>query len=125
MKYAYITLVAIMFGAGWYCGSKFSSRPTIREVPVVTTKTVTETRIVEKTPDGKVVERVITQTQERSPKVSAQPKAEYRVGTLLPIASELKLPTVSASRRLGGGVWLDAQVDPRHREILIGISYEF
>ena len=124
MKYAYTTFVIIMFGLGWYYGSKFSTRTTIREVPVISTKTITETRVVEKAPDGKMVERITTQTKERTPQASTQSKAEYRLGALLPVGND-RLPTISASKRLFGDMWLDAQYDIKHKELLIGFSYEF
>lgn len=124
MKYAYIVLLVLSFLSGSYLGAKLWPRTELRKVPVITTKTQTVTKEVIKQADGTVIERLVTQNQTQV-KTSPQPKAQYRLGALLPVASELKLPTITASRRIAGSVWVDAQFDIRHKEILIGIEYEF
>ena len=125
MRYVYILLCIILFSVGWYCGGKFSARTVVREVPVVSTTEVTKTKEVIKLPDGKVVERFIEKSSQSS-KTSPQPKIpQYRVGILLPVASELQPPTITASRRLAGSLWLEAEFNIKHKEALIGLSYEF
>ena len=126
MKYAYIVTAVLSFLLGSYIGAKFWSRTELRtvSVPVTTTKEVVKTKEIVKQADGTVIDRVVIQTKD-SAKISPQPKAQYRVGALLPIASELKLPTVTAGRRLFGNVWAEASFDIRHKEVLLGLSYEF
>lgn len=124
MKYVYIAVTILSLLLGMYLGSKFFPRTELREVPTTKTVTQTVTKEVIKQADGTVIERLVTQTKDQV-KTSPQPKAQYRLGALLPVASELKLPTITASRRIAGGVWIDAQFDIRHKEILIGIAYEF
>jgi hypothetical protein len=51
-------------------------------------------------------------------------KPQYKVGALLPLGAELK-PTLTAGRRLSGGVWLETQFNTRTREVLVGVSVEF
>jgi hypothetical protein len=125
VKYVCIAASILSLLLGCYIGSKLPARTVVREIPVVTTKTQTVTKVIEKFPDGKVVERFTTQTVDKA-QASPQPKVpQYRAGILMPIASELKLPTITASRRLFSRVWLDTSLDIRHKEALIGISYEF
>lgn len=129
MKYVYFLLLVLSFVFGGYLGSKLPARTVIREIPVTVTETQTKTvtkEVVKKT-DGTVKERVVTKTEAKT-KASPQPPKpapQYRVGVLLPVASELRPPTVTVSRRLAGNVWLESQFDLRHKEILIGVSYEF
>jgi hypothetical protein len=104
----------------------FPTRTVVRtvSVPVLTTKVQTVTKVIEKFPDGKVVERYTTQTIDKT-KASPQPKVpQYRAGILMQVGND-RLPTVSASKRLFSSVWADAQFDFRHKEATIGISYEF
>ena len=127
MKYGYIvtTILGLVFGI--YLGGKLFSRTELREIPipVTTVKTQTVTKEIIKQADGTVIERLVTQTKDRV-KTSPQPKVpQYRAGILIPVASELKLPTVTASRRLFGSVWAESQFDIRHKEITLGLSYEF
>lgn len=126
MKYVIIALSIVSFLAGYYLSSQLQPGPSVRTVTTpATVKTVTQTKIVEVFPDGHTVEKVVVQT---SDKVEASPqptKPEYRAGIILPLADELKLPTVSASKRLFGNVWLETQFDIRHKEILLGGSIEF
>lgn len=124
MKYVYIVLLAASALLGGYIGVKFFPRTELREIPVTVTKEVVRTKEIVKQADGTIIERVVIQTKD-SAKVSPQPKAQYRLGALLPIASELKLPTVTAGRRLFGNVWAEASFDIRHKEALLGLSYEF
>lgn len=124
MKYVYIVCVVVCFLLGSFVGHKFFPRQVLREVPVTVTKVETVTKEVIKQADGTVIKRVITKTKDQV-KVSPQPKPQYRVGALLPVASELKLPTVTASRRLFGEVWATAQYDIRHKEITLGVDYAF
>ena len=125
MKYVIIAMLIVSFLAGGYIGSKFSTRTDLRTVTSpATVKTIIQTKVVERLKDGSVIERVVLETKDEV-KPSPQPKTQYRLGALVPLASELKLPTVSASRRLFGNLWLDAQFDIRHKEILGGFSYEF
>jgi len=126
MRYA-VTILCLISGLfGCYLGYKLRPGPIVREVPVTVTKVETVTKEIVRQADGTVTERVVTQTKDET-KASPQPKAlpQYRVGALLPVASELRLPTVTASRRLFSSVWADAQYDPRHNEITIGVSVEF
>lgn len=122
MRYVYIVCAAICFLLGGFVGHKFFPRQVVRTIPATVTKVQTVTKEVVKQADGTVIERVVTQVKDQT-KVSPQPKPEYRVGALLPVASELRLPTVTASRRLFGDVWADVQYDLRHKEITIGVSY--
>lgn len=125
MKYVYIVSIALSFVCGAVISHRIYPRTVVREIPTVVTKTQTVTKEVVKQADGTVIERVVTQTKDKV-KTSPQPlKPEYRVGVLLPVASELRLPTVTASRRLFGDVWLDAQFNTRNREALVGVSVEF
>lgn len=125
MKYVYLSLLVLSGLVGVYIGAKFYPRPVVREVPVTKLQTVTQTKVIEKFPDGKTVERYTTQTIDKT-KTSPQPKVPlYRAGLLMPVASELRLPTVTASRRLFGSVWAEAQFDLRHKEALLGVSIEF
>jgi hypothetical protein len=124
VKYANIVLLVLSCLFGGYLGHKFFPRTVVQPVPTVVTKTQTVTKEIVRQADGTVIERVVTQTKDRV-KASPQPKKEYRVGALLPVASELRLPTVTASRRLFGDIWATAQYDSRHKEITLGIDYEF
>jgi hypothetical protein len=129
VKYVYLAASILIFLSGLYCGSKFLPRHEVRtvSVPVTTVKTQTVTKVIERFPDGKVVERYITQTIDKT-KTSPQPKVpQYRAGVLIrpdhkPDLGDTK---ISASRRLMGSVWADAQYDLRHKEITLGLSYEF
>jgi hypothetical protein len=126
VKYVIIVLSSISFLLGGYLGRQLFPRDRVREVPVVTTKTntVTQTRTIERFPDGHTVEKVVVQTRDKAT-ASAQPaKPQYRAGLLLPLSND-RLPTVSASKRLFGSVWADAQYDLRHKEITLGVSIEF
>lgn len=124
MNYANIVLLVLSCLFGCFIGRKFFPRAELREVPATVTKVQTITKEIVRQADGTVIERVVTQTKDRV-KVSPQPKKEYRVGALLPVASELRLPTVTASRRLFEDVWVTAQYDTRHKEITIGVDYAF
>jgi hypothetical protein len=124
VKYVYICSLVVCLLLGGIIGHRLFPRTELREVPKLVTKVETVTKEVIKQADGTVIERVVTQTKDQT-KTSPQQKPQYRVGALLPIANELKLPTVTVSRRAFGEVWLDAQYDPRHNEALIGISVEF
>lgn len=125
MKYVIIAMLIVSFLVGCYLGSQLFPRTDLRAVTTpATVKTVTQTKVVERLKDGSVVERVVVETKDEV-KASPQPKTQYRLGALVPLASELRLPTVSAGRRLFGNLWLDAQFDIRHKEILGGFSYEF
>lgn len=127
MKYAYLALLILSFLSGGYLGSKFPTRTVVREIPVTVTQTKTVTKEVVRKADGTVKERVVTKAEAKT-KTSTQPPKpvpQYRVGVLLPVASELRAPTVTVSRRLAGNVWLESQFDIRHKEILIGVSLEF
>lgn len=124
MKYAYLILLALSCLLGGYIGHKFFPRTELREVPTTVTKEVVKLKQIVKYADGKVVETEKFVETDKA-QVSPQPKPQYRIGALLPVASELKLPTVTASRRLFGEVWGTAQYDVRHKEITIGIDYEF
>lgn len=124
MKYAYIALLVLSCVFGGYLGRKFFPRTELREVPTTVTKTHTVTKEVIKQADGTVIERVVTQTKDRV-KVSPQPpQPQYRAGILMPLSND-RLPTVSASKRLFSDVWVDAQYDLRHKEVTVGLSYEF
>lgn len=125
MKYVYIVLLALSFVCGAVISHRLYPRAVVREVPTIVTKTQTVTKEVIKHVDGTVVERVVTQTKDKVKASPQPPKPEYRVGALLPVAAELRLPTVTASRRLFGDVWLDAQFNTRTREALVGVSLEF
>ena len=57
--------------------------------------------------------------------VPSAPKPEYRIGVLLPIMVNERLPTVSASKRLFGNIWADAQFNTSTQEALVGVSVEF
>lgn len=123
MKYVYLVCALICFVGGVVVGHRFLPRTELREVPVTVTKTQTVTKEVVRQADGTVIERVVTQTKDRV-KASPQPhKPQYRVGALIPLAKDL--PTVTAARRLFGDVWVDAQYDMRHKEVTVGVSYEF
>jgi hypothetical protein len=126
VKYGYLILAIFGFAVGCYVGSYFFPRTELREVPVRVVETQAVTRTVEKLVAGEVTERVIEKTVNTS-KVSSQPKkqTEYRVGVLLPVASELQLPTVTAGRRLYNNLWIEAEYNIKHKEALIGLSYEF
>ena len=125
MKYVIIAMSIASFLAGGYIGSQLFPRTDLRTVTTpATVKTVIQTKVVERLKDGTTIERVVLETKDEV-KPSPQPKTQYRLGALVPLASELKLPTVSASRRLFGNLWLDAQYDTRHKEILGGFSYDF
>lgn len=124
MKYVYLSLLVICFVCGGFVGHRLFPRTELREVPVTVTKTQTVTKEVIKTPDGKVVERVVTQTRDKIKASPQPPKPEYRAGILMPVGSE-RLPTVSASKRLFGSVWVDAQFNTSTHEVLVGASVEF
>jgi hypothetical protein len=124
VKYVYFSLLVICFVLGAVCGSHLFPRTIVREVPTTVTKTHTITKEVERFPDGKVVERVVTQTRDKVKASPQPPKPQYRAGILMPVSNE-RLPTVSASKRLFGDVWLDAQYDIRHKEVTVGVSVEF
>jgi hypothetical protein len=128
VKYVYLAASILIFLSGLYCGSKFWSRTELREipVPVTTVKTQTVTKEIIKQANGTVIERLVTQTKDQV-KTSPQPKPQYRLGALIrpdhkPDLSDIK---ISASRRLMGSVWADAQYDLRHKEITLGLSYEW
>lgn len=125
MKYVYICSLVICLLLGGIIGHRLLPRTELREIPRTVTKVQTITKEVVRQADGTVIERVVTQTKDKVKTSPQPPKPEYRVGALLPVASELKLPTVSASRRLFGGVWVDAQYDLRHKEVTVGVSVEF
>ncbi len=126
MNYGYIILTILGFVAGSYVGSEFFPRTELREVPVKSVQTQTVTRTVEKLVAGEVTERVIEKAVNSS-KTSTKPQkqTEYRLGVLLPVASELQPPTVVAGRRLKGNLWLESEFDIKHKEAKIGLSYEF
>jgi hypothetical protein len=128
VKYVIIAMSIASFLLGSYIGSKFSTRTDVRTVTTpATVKTVIQTKIVEVFPDGHTVEKVVVQT---SDKVEASPqpaKPQYRAGILIqpnrkPDVRDIK---ISLGRRLFDSLWLDAQYDIRHKEILGGFSYEF
>jgi hypothetical protein len=127
MRYLYAAAAVFILGcvSGGYLMRRLQPGPVVREVPKLVTKVETVTKETIKQADGTVIERVVTQTKDQVKTSPQPPKPQYRVGALLPIASELRLPTVSASRRLFGGVWLDSQFDLRHKEITVGVSVEF
>jgi hypothetical protein len=125
VKYVYICSLVVCLLLGGIIGHRLFPRTELREVPTTVTKVQTVTKEVVRQADGTVIERVVTQTKDKVKTSPQPPKPQYRVGALLPVASELKLPTVTVSRRAFGEVWLDAQYDPRHNEALIGISVEF
>lgn len=126
MKYVYICLLAVSCLLGCYIGSKLSTRTVVREVPVTVTKTQTVTKEVIKQADGTVIERVVTQTKDQT-KTSPQPKAQYRVGVLLPLKNELEFEsvTVTAGRRLVNQLWLESEYDIKRKELKVGFVYEF
>lgn len=124
MKHAYLILCLICLAVGAAIGHRFFPREIVREVPVTVTKTQTVTKEVVRQVDGTVIERVVTQTKDRVKASPQPPKPEYRIGALMPVGSN-RLPTVSASKRLFSGVWLDAQYDLKHKEALLGVSLEF
>jgi len=126
VKYAIIVMFVLGFLCGGYISHKFFARTTVSTVVGPgTVKEVVRTKEVIKQADGTVVERIVVQTKDKVKPSPQQPKPEYRLGALLPIASEIRLPTVTASKRLFGSVWLDSQIDIRHKEVLLGISIEF
>jgi hypothetical protein len=124
VKYVYLSLLVICFVFGGFVGSRLFPRTELREVPVTITKEVVKTKELVKYPDGKIVERVVTQTRDKVKASPQPPKPEYRAGILMPVSNE-RLPTVSASKRLFGNVWIDAQFNTRTRETLVGASIEF
>lgn len=127
VKYAYLVLVAASFLAGGYLSHKLFPRTELREVPVTVTKTQTVTKEVIRQADGTVTERVVTQTKDHVKASPQPPKPQYRVGALIrpDLKPELSDVKVSASRRLAGSVWADAQYDVKRKEVLVGISLEF
>lgn len=127
MRHLYVAILVVCFVGGGFLGYRLAPGPRVREIPAPVETSRVETRTLEviRTKDGATVERTIVKTEDAfkvSPKTS---KPQYRLGALLPIASELKLPTVIAGRRLFGDVWLEAQFDARHKEATLGFSYEF
>ena len=127
MKYVYALSAILIFLSGLYCGGKFRPGPIIREVPVTVTKTQTVTKEIVRQADGTVTERVVTQTKDRVKTSPQPPKPQYRVGALIrpDLKPELSDVKVSASRRLAGSVWADAQYDVKRKEVTVGLSYEF
>lgn len=124
MKNVYLILALACLAVGAAIGHRFFPREIVREVPVTVTKEVVKTKEIVKFPSGKIVEREVVQTRDKT-KASPQPKKpEYRAGILMPVGSE-RLPTVSASKRLFGDVWVDAQFNTRTHEALVGASVEF
>jgi hypothetical protein len=131
MRYAIAILCAACVLFGGLIGRQLYPRTvtTKVQVPVVETKTETRTvvRTVTKQPDGTVITREETGTQVKSQtKVSPQPRPDYKVGVLLPIQFDRKPGfqdiNVSASRRLFGDVWLEAQYAPKSKEFSLGVS---
>jgi hypothetical protein len=125
VRYVYLVLLVICFVAGGFVGHRIFPRTELREIPITVTKTQTVTKEIERFPDGKIVERVVTQTRDKTKASPQPPKPEYRAGILMPVASELKLPTVTAGKRLFGDVWLDAQFNTGTQSALVGVSVEF
>ena len=127
MRYAVTILCLLSCLLGGYLGYKLRPGPIIREVPVTTTKTQTVTKEIVRQADGTVTERVVTQTKDRVKTSPQPPKPQYRVGALIrpDLKPEMSDVKVSASRRLAGSVWVDAQYDVKRKEVLVGISLEF
>jgi hypothetical protein len=130
MRYAIAILCAACVLFGGYIGHKFFPRTvtTKLQVPVTVTKEVVKLKQIVKYPDGKIVEteKLVEKGEAKTrPQPAARP--DYKVGVLLPIQFDHKPSfqdiNVSASRRLVGDVWLDAQYAPKRKELLLGISY--
>lgn len=125
MKYGiYAFIFALLFGAGIYCGFRFSTGKVIRDVVEPTVSTEVERTII-KTPEGRtetrIVERKVVQ-----PAPAVKVSAQYRLGALLPIGEvDYKAARVQIGRRLVGNIWIEAQYDFKHKEALAGLSYEF
>jgi len=123
MKYVYVICALVCLAIGAAIGHKFFPRTELREVPKTVTKTQVVTKEITRFPDGKIVERLVTQTIDKT-KTSPQPAIpQYRAGILIPLAKDL--PTVSVGRRLFGDVWAESQFDLRHKEVTLGVSYEW
>lgn len=125
MRYLYAALLVFVFIGSGVLGYKLAPGERVREVPVETmvTRTVTK-EVVRGQGDKQVTERTVTKVESES-KVSAQPpKPQYRLGALLPIG-EPKNVSVTAGRRVVGGVWVESQYNIKRKEILVGVSYEF
>ena len=125
MKHGYVICALVCLFVGAAIGHRFFPRTELREVPVTVTQTKTLTRTVEKLVGGEVVERVVEKEVNAS-KTRPHPAPvppQYRLGALMPLGKDL--PTVTASRRLFGSVWAEAQYDLRHHEVTVGVSYEF
>jgi len=101
----------------------------VEVVEKLNTITKTVTRYIDK--EGKPVEKETIIHVDRETKTAStpvkQPLNEYRVGALLPAFEMPSAGSVSltAGTRLFGDVWADAQYSFRHKEITIGLSYEF
>ena len=126
MKYVYILELAACLLVGGYIGYRLAPGESIRtvrgpEVEKEIIRTVTRTTPGQATVITEVKERVITK-----PSAPQASKPDYRVGlSLRPTQAELSEARVSIGRRLLGDLWCEAAYDLNHKEITLGISYEF
>lgn len=133
MRYVYVAGLALSLLTGIYLGGRFFPRAGVREVVVGPTVEKEIVRVVTRTVPGKAT--VVTEIRERNvstpapsrePAPQVSPKAQYRVGlSLRPSAAELDQARVSVSRRLVGDLWGEAAYDLKHKDITLGVSYEF
>ena len=127
MRYLYAAILVVVFVCGCLLGYRLGPGERVREVPVETmvTRTITK-EVVRGSGDKQVVERTTTKTESASKvgSTSAPAKPQYRLGALLPIG-EPKDVSVTAARRVVGGLWVESQYNIKRQEILVGVSVEF
>lgn len=125
MRYVYFAIYIPVFFVGMYCGYKLPTRGVVEQPKVETmvTRTVTK-EVVRGQGDKQVTERTTTKIEGSTKASTATAKPQYRLGALLPIG-EPKDVSVTAARRVVGGLWVESQYNIKRKEILIGLSYEF